>query len=65
MEKNRPIQLQEVIFSSRDSKTSKQITKLLSAGVIRKIAPRVYSSNLEEPVEGIIRRNLFKVLGTL
>ncbi|MFN6380382.1 MAG: Fic family protein [Flavobacteriales bacterium] len=65
MEKNRLIPLQEVIFSSRDSKTSKQITKLLSAGVIRKIAPRVYSSNLEEPVEGIIRRNLFKVLGTL
>lgn len=65
MEKNRPIQVQEVIFSSRDSKTSKQITKLLSAGVIRKIAPRVYSSNLEEPVEGIIRRNLFQVLGTL
>jgi hypothetical protein len=65
MEKNRPIQLQEVIFSSRDSKTSKQITKLLSAGVIRKIAPRVYSSNLDEPVEGIIRRNLFQVLGTL
>jgi hypothetical protein len=57
--------VQEVIFSSRDSKTSKQITKLLSAGVIRKIAPRVYSSNLDEPVEGIIRRNLFQVLGTL
>jgi hypothetical protein len=65
MEKKRPIHLQEVIFSSHDSKISKQITKLLSAGVIRKIAPRVYSSNLEEPIEGIIRRNLFQILGTL
>ena len=65
MEKNRPIHLQEVICSSQDSKISKQITKLLSAGVIRKIAPRVYSSNLEEPIEGIIRRNLFQILGTL
>lgn len=65
MEKNRPIYLQEVICSSKDSKISKQITKLLSAGVIRKIAPRVYSSNLEEPIEGIIRRNLFQILGTL
>lgn len=65
MEKNRPIHLQEVICSSQDSKISKQITKLLSAGVIRKIATRVYSSNLEEPIEGIIRRNLFHILGTL
>ena len=65
MEKNRPIHLQEIICSSQDSKISKQITKLLSAGIIRKIAPRVYSSNLEEPIEGIIRRNLFHILGTL
>ena len=65
MEKNRSIFLQEVICSSKDAKISKQITKLLSAGVIRKIAPRVYSSNLHEPIEGIIRRNLFQILGTI
>jgi hypothetical protein len=65
MEKNRPIYLQEVICSSKDAKISKQITKLLAAGVIRKIAPRVYSSNLNEPIEGIIRRNLFQIFGTI
>lgn len=65
MEKNRPIHLQEVICSSQDAKISKQITKFLTAGVIRKIAPRVYSSNLDEPIEGIIRRNLFQILGTI
>ena len=65
MEKIRPIHLQEIICSSQDTKISKQITKLLSAGVIRKIAPRVYSSNLDEPIEGIIRRNLFQILGTI
>ena len=65
MEKYRPIHLQEIICSSQDAKISKQITKLLSAGVIRKIAPRVYSSNLDEPIEGIIRRNLFQILGNL
>lgn len=64
MEKIRSIHLQEVICSSKDAKISKQITKLLSAGVIRKIAPRVYSSNLDEPIEDIIRRNLFQILGT-
>lgn len=65
MEKNKPIHLQEVICSSQDTKISKQITKLLSAGVIRKIAPRVYSSNLDEPIEVIIRRNLFLILGKI
>jgi Fic family protein len=65
MEKNRPIHLQEVICSSQDATISKQITKLVSSGVIRKIAPRVYSSNLDEPIEAIIRRNLFQILGTI
>lgn len=65
MENNLPLHLQEVIFGSRDPKISIQISKLLKAGLIRKIAPRVYSSNLEEPVEGIIRRNLFQILGNL
>jgi len=65
MENNRPLHLQEVIFSSQESKISKQITKLLSSGAIRKIAPRVYSSNLDEPIEVIIRRNLFQILGNL
>jgi hypothetical protein len=65
MEKNLPIHFQEVIFGSQDPKISIQISKLLKSGVIRKIAPRVYSSNLVEPVEGIIRRNLFQILGNL
>lgn len=65
MEKNNPVHLQEVICSSKDPKISKQITKLLSAGVIRKIAPRVYSSNLDEPIETILRRNLFQILGKI
>ena len=65
MENNLPLHLQEVIFSSQDSGISKQISKLLKAEAIRKIAPRIYSSNLEEPVEGIIRRNIFQILGNL
>jgi len=65
MENNLPLHLQEVIFGSQDPSISKQITKLLKAGAIRKIAPRIYSSNLEEPIEGIIRRNIFQILGNL
>ncbi|MEI8054186.1 MAG: Fic family protein [Bacteroidota bacterium] len=65
MENNLPLHLQEVIFSSQDPKISIQISKLLKSGAIRKIAPRVYSPNLEEAIEGIIRRNLFQILGNL
>lgn len=46
MEKNIPIQLQEIIFSSSDSATSQQISKLEKDGAIRKLANRVYTSNL-------------------
>jgi hypothetical protein len=65
MENKQVLHLQEVIFSSQDPKISIQISKLLKSGAIRKIAPRVYSSNLDEPIEGIIRRNLFQILGNL
>jgi hypothetical protein len=60
-----PVHLQEIIFGSSDSKISKQISKLEKGGKIRKIAPRIYSSNLTDPGENIIRRNLFLVLGKL
>ncbi|MEI6879924.1 MAG: Fic family protein [Bacteroidota bacterium] len=65
MENKLPLHLQEVIFSSQEPKISIQISKLMKNGVIRKIAPRVYSSNLDEPIEGIIRRNLFQILGNI
>lgn len=65
MENNLPLHLQEVIFGSKDPKISIQISKLLKTGLIRKIAPRVYSPNMDEPVESIIKRNLFKILGNL
>ena len=56
---------QEVIFGSSDKKLSRQIAMLLKQGKIRKIAPRIYSSNLDESIEAIIRRNLFLILGKL
>ncbi len=65
MENILPIHLQEVIFGSPESKVSKLISKLLEGGKIRKIAPRIYSSNLSEPIDEIISRNLFQILGKL
>jgi hypothetical protein len=65
MENILPIHLQEIIFSSSDQKISKQISKLEKNGKIRKIAQRIYASNLIDQPEEIIRRNLFMVLGRL
>jgi Fic family protein len=65
MENILPIHLQEIIFGSSESKVSKLISKLLKEGKIRKIAPRIYSSNFTEPVEEIVSRNLFQILGKL
>lgn len=65
MEKNLPIHLQEIIFSSSDPNISARVSKLEKQGKIRKIAPRVYSPNLTEAPEEIIRRNLFHILGKL
>lgn len=65
MEKNLPIHLHEVIFGSSDKTISRQISKLEKEKKIRKIAPRIYSSNLTEPVKEIIKRNLFHILGNL
>ncbi len=65
MEKNLPIHLQEIIFGSSDSTISKKISQLEKEGKIRKLAPRLYTGNLEDQPEKIIRRNLFIILGHL
>ena len=65
MENILPIHLQEVVFSSSDSKLSNQISKLEKAGKLRKIAARIYSPNFTDSPEIIIRRNLFAILGKL
>jgi len=65
MEKNTSLHLNEVIFGSADKKISRQISKLHEAGRIRKIASRLYTSNLTEPEGVIIRRNLFEILKNL
>ena len=65
MENILPIHLQEIVFSSSDSKFSKQISKLEKAGKLRKIAARIYSPNFTDSPETIVRRNLFAILGKL
>jgi len=65
MENNIPIHLQEIIFATSDSALNRQLGKLEEKGQIKKIAPRIYTSNFNEPTEVIIRRNIFTILGKL
>jgi hypothetical protein len=63
MERNIPLHLQEIIFTNRA--LSRQITKWEKAGLVKKIAPRVYSGKIGDTPEALIRRNLFTILGRL
>ncbi|VAW11457.1 hypothetical protein MNBD_BACTEROID03-1220 [hydrothermal vent metagenome] len=63
MEKNTPLHLQEIVYGSPDSIISRHISKLEKEGTLRKIASRLYTSNLEDSPEDIIRRNIFSILG--
>ncbi|NEW79787.1 MAG: cell filamentation protein Fic [Gelidibacter sp.] len=65
MENNIPIHLQEIIFATSDIALNRQLGKLEAEGQIKKIAPRIYTSNFNETAELIIRRNIFTILGKL
>ena len=65
MENFLPDQLPELIFSSSEAGKSRQISKLEREKRIRKIAGRIYTSNLEESPASIVKRNLLTILGKL
>ena len=65
MDKDTPLHLQEIIFSSSEPNISRTISKLVKEGQLRKIAPKVYTSNFDELPAEIIRRNRFKIIGHL
>jgi hypothetical protein len=56
---------QEIIFGSSDSSTSQKISRLEKQGKIRKLANRIYSGNLRDNPEVIIKKNIFNIIGVL
>jgi hypothetical protein len=56
--------LQEVLFGSSDKAESAKISSLEKQGLIKKIAPRIYTSNMEEEPAVIIKRNWFRILAS-
>jgi Fic family protein len=60
-----PPKVQEIVFASSDKSESRKITALLKAGQMRKIAPRIYSTNFADEPAIIIKRNWFHILSHL
>jgi hypothetical protein len=64
MEKTqRPVAQEEIVFGSAESKVSTAISRNVKAGRLRRIAPKLYTTNLIDPPESIVRRNLYRILG--
>ena len=57
--------IQEVVIGTSDKKESGANTALLKEGKLRKIAPRIYTTNMDDTPEDVIRRNVFYILGQL
>ncbi len=65
MGKIAPLKVQEIVFASSDKAGSRRITSLLKEGQIRKIAPRIYTSNFADEPAAVIKRNWFHILSAL
>jgi len=57
--------MSELLFASSNPQEAYKISKMLQEKKIRKIAPRVYSTNLEETPSSIVKRNILEILGNL
>lgn len=51
--------LPEILFASSEAVASRKIRRYLDEGLIRPLIPRVYTSNLDDALEDIVRRNIW------
>src|SRR5689334_1710476 len=59
------VPLSEIIFGTSENKASKRLRRLLRAGQAKKIAPRLYTTNLVDPPAKVVQDNLYEILGGL
>jgi hypothetical protein len=57
--------LPELLFTSSNDAQGRLCRRLLKIGKVRKLVPRVYTSNLSEPLPAIVKRNLYPILAKL
>ena len=58
-------ELNEVIVGSADPAVAKLLARLKSEGQVVRLAPRLYTTNLTDSPEKIVRRNLWTIVGKL
>ena len=58
-------ELPEIIFASSDPTQSRKIKDWIRRGKIRRLIPRVYTSNLVDAPDMIIKRNIWSILSQL
>lgn len=56
------LELQPEIFASTAA-TSMAVRRAVDAGKARKVGPRLYTRNVEEPLEAVVQRNWQRVIG--
>jgi len=57
--------MSEIIIATSDPQENYKISKLVKRKKIRKIAPRIYSTNLDDKPSEIIQQNILEILGRL
>lgn len=55
----------EIVFGSSDSAYSQSIHRAIRVGQLRRLAPRMYTSNLTDAPETIVQRNCYHILNEL
>ena len=63
MKKTKPPVATEIVFGSAEPRVSVAISRDVKAGRLQRIAPKLYTSNLRDPAESIVQRNLYAILG--
>ena len=58
------LNISEVLFAGIDMSES-QRKKMVNEGIIRKITSKVYTTNMDDSLDEIVRRNVFRILGFL
>ena len=53
------INIHEIIMATSDKTETAKKTNLIKNGKLRKIAPKVYTTNMDEDPKILVKRNLF------
>lgn len=59
------INVNEIVMATSDKTETAKKTAMIKSGGLGKIAPKVYTTNMDEEPEVIVKRNLFYILGEL